>query len=175
MSDRHEGMDDWAVPAVLVGLGVGLLLVIGIAFAVSTEDQADARTLIEDLDAYTACLIDHGADVPRVESGRDGGFAVIVPGSVVEGGFDATALHAAADECAGVAPDIYVPDAAFDAESFRFDLGEDSRRRGGPGAGPWTPPLDELRRRCDQMDEVGIGVEGLRGDRLRRLCAELDR
>ena len=72
MSDRHEGMDDWAVPAVLVGLGVGLLLVIGIAFAVSTEDQADARTLIEDLDAYTACLIDHGADVPRVESGRDG-------------------------------------------------------------------------------------------------------
>jgi len=191
VSERQAGMDDWVVPVVLVGLSLGLLFVVGTAFAVSAEDRAEAPTLITDLDAYTACLVDHGADVPRVVVGRDGGFTVVMPGSVAEGDIDGSAWSEAADKCADVAPDVFGPlfggfsldwfegleghDEAFDAETFRCGLDEGGGRRERSGQGPWMPPPDELRRRCDQLEEAGIGVEGLRGDRLRRLCEDLDR
>lgn len=191
MSGRQAGMNDRVVPAVLVGLSLGLLLVVGIALAVSAEDRAEAPRLITELDVFTACLVNHGADVPRVVVGRDGGFTVVVPGSVVQGDIDGSAWSEAAGECADVAPDVFGPlfggfsldwiegfeghDETLDVETYRFDLDEGAGRRERSGQGPWMPPPDELRRRCDQLDETGIGVEGLRGDRLRRLCEDLDR
>ena len=182
MNDRRQGMSDWAVPAVLVSLSAGLLLVIGIAFAVSAEESAEAPALIGDLDIYTACLVDHGADVPRVVAGRGGGFSVIVPGSLVEGDVDRTVLREAVDACAAVTPDVVgslLRDLSLDwieeIEVHEETVERDTRRRARPGPAPWMPPPDELRILCDRLNEDGIGVEGLRDDRLRRLCEDLER
>ena len=182
MNGRQEGMSDWTVPAVLVGLSLALLLVVGIVLAGSAEERVEAPALIEDLDIYTACLVDQGADVPRVVAGRDGGFSVIVPGSLVEGTVDETVLHEAVDACAAVAPDVV--GSLFGGLSLGWfeeievhdeivELGTRRRERSGPG--PWMPRPDELRRRCDRLDEPETGVEGLRSDRLRHLCEDLER
>lgn len=191
MEGREAAIEDWAVPAVLAGLGLGLLLVIGIALAVSVERHSEAPVLIQELDTYTACLVGHGADVPRVEAGRNGGFAVIVPGSLIDGELDVSSWHEAADACADVAPDLSGTalgallfgwleerggmDTTIDLDLSRSGVGEDVGRPERSGPGPWMPAPDELRRRCDELDEGGIGMQGLRGDRLRRLCEDLDR
>ena len=38
MDDRQVGVADWAVPAVLVALGVGLFFAVGLLFAVAAEE-----------------------------------------------------------------------------------------------------------------------------------------
>jgi hypothetical protein len=86
MNDQQHGAQDWAIPAVLVAIALGLLLVVGLAFALSTEQRAESPPLVGDLATYADSLIDHGADVPRVVVDRDGGFSVIVPGSAVWSG-----------------------------------------------------------------------------------------
>ena len=191
MADRRAAIEDWLVPAVLVGLALGLLVVIGIVLAVSAEPRSEAPALIKELDTYTACLVGHGADVPRVEVGRNGGFAVIVPGSLVDGEFDEAGWRRAADACADAAPDLFGAflgtisldwledfegmDETIEAYALRRGADEDIARYEWSRPGPWVPPPDELRRRCDGLEEGGIGVHGLRGDRLRRLCEVLDR
>ena len=191
MANREEGIEDWLVPAVLVGLALGMLVVIAIALAVSVEQRSEAPALIQELDTYTACLDGHGADVPRVKVGRNGGFAVVVSPSLVHGDVDESNWLEAVDACADVAPDLFGSvlgpfslnwfegiermDETTEMDAFRFGVDRDVGPRERSGPGPWRLPPDELRRRCEQLGEVGIDVEGLRGDRLRRLCVDLDR
>lgn len=61
------------VPAVLIGLSLGRLRVVGLALAVSAEHRSVAPGLMQELDGYTACLVDLGLDVPSVEIGSDPG------------------------------------------------------------------------------------------------------
>lgn len=107
MSGRRTAMADWAVPAILVGVGVGLFLVVGLVIALTAEDRTEPGGLVHELDAYTSCLADHGANVPIVEARRDGGFSVTVPGSLVDGEFDTAVWRAAHDQCGDVAPDVF--------------------------------------------------------------------
>jgi hypothetical protein len=107
MDDQRRGMRDWVIPAVLVALGLGLLVVVGLAFAVSYERRVETPALLVDLDRYTECLIDRGADVPRVRVRRDGGFEVIVPGSLLAGAADRESWTPAAEACAERAPDLF--------------------------------------------------------------------
>ena len=107
MSDRRTPPADWVVPAIIVGVGVGLLLMIGIVVALTADDQVKASGLVHELDAYTSCLADHGANVPVVEARRGGGFSVFVHGSLVDGDIDTTAWREALDQCSDVAPDLF--------------------------------------------------------------------
>jgi len=107
MSDRETGLADWVVPAILVGVGAGLLLIVGLVIAIYEDDRAEASGLAYDLEVYTTCLSDHGAAVPLVEVNRDGGFSVTVPGSLVDGDVDFETWSVAHDECSDVAPDLF--------------------------------------------------------------------
>ena len=107
MSDRRTSPADWVVPAIIVGVGVGLLLAMGLVFALVADDRVEASGLVHELEAYTACLADHGANVPLVEARRDGGFSVTVPGSLVDGEVDTSAWREAHDQCSDVAPDLF--------------------------------------------------------------------
>lgn len=107
MSERRTIPADWAVPAILAGVGVVFFLVIGLVIALTADDRAEASGLAQELEVYTSCLADHGADVPLVETRRDGGFSVTVPGSLVDGEIDAAAWREAHDQCSDVAPDLF--------------------------------------------------------------------
>lgn len=107
MVDRRTAPADWVVPAILVGVAISLLLVFGLVIALTADDRDESPGLVDELDAYTSCLTDHGADVPLVEARRDGGFSVTVPGSLVDGGFDFSVWREAHDQCGDVAPDIF--------------------------------------------------------------------
>ena len=107
MNDRRTPPADWVVPAIIVGAGVGVLLMIGIVIALTADDQVEASGLVHELDVYTSCLADHGANVPVVEARRGGGFSVFVPGSLVDGDIDTTAWREALDQCSDVAPDLF--------------------------------------------------------------------
>ena len=205
MGDRQVGVADWAVPAVLVALGVGLFFAVGLILAVAAEDRSQAPPLVQELDTYTECLVDHGADVPRVEVGRNGGFTISIPSSLVEGEFDGSAWRHAADQCVGAAPEILgglsggfsgnwfevVPEDMWEdigsiAESVvvdEFDILEfgvhpRARRQGSHSQQAREAPLDVLERRCGRFaDEKDFGDRafGPRIDRLRRQCERLDR
>lgn len=107
MSDHRSPRADWVIPAIIVGAGVGLFLVIGLIFALTANDRVEASGLVNELDVYTTCLTDHGANAPRVETRRDGGFSVTVPGSLVDGEVDTTVWREAHDQCSDVAPDLF--------------------------------------------------------------------
>ncbi len=107
MSDRRTAVADWVVPAILVGVGVGLLLVFGLIIGFTADDRPEASGLVHELEVYTSCLADHGANVPVVEARRDGGFSVIVPGSLVDGEIDTAGWRQAHDQCADGAPDLF--------------------------------------------------------------------
>jgi hypothetical protein len=107
MNDERHDPRDWVIPAVLVGIAVIGLFVVGLAFAAAKEQRSDTPPIILDLATYTDCLIDHGADVPRITLGPDGGFAVVVSGSLVAGEVDPEVWIAAGDECSSLAPDLY--------------------------------------------------------------------
>jgi len=107
MGDRRSGTADWVVPAILVGVGVGLLLMFGLVYFLTDSGRAEPEGIAEELDVYTRCLNDHGANVPRVVALRDGGFSVTVPGSMLDDGFDGPAFAEARDDCRDVAPDLF--------------------------------------------------------------------
>ena len=198
MDNHRTGAVDWAIPAVLVAVGVGLFLALGLALVVAAEDRSEAPQLIQDLDAYTKCLIDHGADVPRFNVGLDGGFTVSVPGSLVDGEFDESAWRSAAEQCGVVDPNLFsgmlggvsgdwfeiVPEDVFEGtvsveefveiDEFGVDefCGHPRTRRPGVNAPQGREaPLDDLERRCERLAD-GEGVDskafGPRIDRFRR-------
>jgi|GEM_PF-3381647 hypothetical protein len=107
MSERRTDPADWAVPAILVGVGLGLLLILGLVLTLTDVGRTEPEGLAGELEVYTQCLAGHGANVPIVEANRDGGFSVTVPGSLVDEGFDTTAWMQAYGECGDVAPDLF--------------------------------------------------------------------
>lgn len=205
MDDRQVGDADWAVPAVLVALGGGLFFALGLLLAVAAEDRLQAPPLVQELDAYTECLVDHGADVPRIEVGRDGGFTISIPSSLVEGEFDESAWRHAADQCVGAAPKTLgglsggfssdwfgvIPEQGWEAIGSIGDSGvadqfgvlefgahPRTRRQGAHSQPGRERPLDALDRRCDRLadeNDLGDRAFGPRLDRLRRQCERLDR
>jgi len=205
MDNHQTGAVDWAIPAVLVAVGVGLFFALGLALVVAAEDRSEAPPLIQDLDTYTKCLVDHGADVPRVDVAQDGGFTVAVPGSLVDGEFDESAWRYAAEQCGAVAPNLFagmldgfsgdwfeiVPEDLLEAsasveelvEIDEFDVhefrGHPRTRRPGADAPQGREALfDDLERRCERLADgrsFDSKAFGPRVDRLRRQCERLDR
>ncbi|MFB3048633.1 MAG: hypothetical protein ACE1Z9_00645, partial [Acidimicrobiia bacterium] len=96
---------DWLVPTLLIVAAVVLGLVAWLIYN-ATDDDPSEQGLVGQLEAYTTCLNDHGANVPLVESRSDGGFAVIVPGSLAEGQLDLARWAEARDSCRSVEPDL---------------------------------------------------------------------
>ena len=95
---------DWVIPAILVGVVVLLGLIVALVLAVRAT-RGDEGTFAGELERWSACLRSEGANVPLVETLRDGGFRVTVDGSLVEDGIDAEALKPALDECQDEAPE----------------------------------------------------------------------
>lgn len=94
----------WLIPVLLIaGAFVAALIVLGI-WAANQDDGSEDATLVEQLESYTACLNDHGANVPLVETRSDGGFAIIVPGSLVDGDVDLERWRAARQACRDLEP-----------------------------------------------------------------------
>ncbi len=213
MNDQRSGSADWVVPAVLVALALAPVIAIALAVVVAAEDRAEAPMLIQDLDIYTACLVENGAaasrdlsvvkllvengaDVPRIKAGPGGGFTVIVPESLVDGGFDSAAWQQAADQCAEVAPDLFdallgefsgdwlevapgefledfslfdsfADTEVFDAAPWRRLTQSHSRDRRG------LPPVEWMRR-CALLEDGEIESSRPRIDVLRRQCERLN-
>jgi hypothetical protein len=107
MTDRRTPPADWVVPAIIVSVGVSLLFAIGLVVALTADDRVEASGLVYELEVYTTCLADNGANVPVIETRRDGGFSVTVSGSLVDGEIDTTAWREAHDLCSDVAPDLF--------------------------------------------------------------------
>ena len=173
---------DWLVPTLLIVAAVVVGLAAWLIYSV-TDDDASGQGLVGQLEAYTRCLNDHGANVPLVEATSDGGFAVIVPGSLVEGEVDLALWTEARDACRSVEPDLF--GLVFGAEDL--DLGdlslmllpglldggslfEDEPRRPGSGF------FDEDRPRGDRFfDDRGGPFPAIPRDAgLGELCERLD-
>lgn len=186
MNDQRSGSADWVVPAVLVALALALLIAIALALAVAAEDRAEAPMAIQDLDIYTACLVENGANLPRIKAGPGGGFTVIVPESLVDGGFDSAAWQQAADQCAEVAPDLFdalLGEFSGDWDISLFDSFADTEVF---DAAPWhrltqshsrdrrgLPPVEWIRR-CALLEDGEIERSRPRIDVLRRQCERLN-
>ena len=124
--------EDWVIPAVLVGVIVALGLIVGLVLAVRATTSDDG-TFAGQLEHWSACLRSEGANVPLVETLRDGGFRVTVDGSLVEDGIDLDALKPALDKCEDEAPESVrkmvallnglsdLPFGDFGSEWFEFD------------------------------------------------------
>lgn len=106
MTDHRADLADWVVPALLAGLAALLVLIVSLVVAFSAGGSQEPQTLIEELDVYTECLNDHGAPVPRIEPGSDGGFTITVPAALMDGEIDTTVLREAYGACREVAPDL---------------------------------------------------------------------
>jgi len=173
---------DWLVPILLIVA----VVVVGLAAWLiynATDDDASEQGLVEQLEVYTRCLQDHGANVPLVEARSDGGFAVIVPGSLVSGAVDLTLWTEARDACHSVEPNLF--GLVFGADDLNLDdlslilfpglldggsLFEDEPRRPGSGF------FDEDRPRGDRFfDDRGGPFPAIPRDAgLGELCERLD-
>jgi len=97
---------DWIVPAILAAVGLVLVITVGIFLSIASG-PAEPDGLAAELEVYTRCLSDHGADVPVIDARRDGGFSVTVPGALVEHGPDPETWWEAHGACSDVAPDLF--------------------------------------------------------------------
>jgi hypothetical protein len=108
---------DWLLPTLLIVAAVVVGLVAWLIYNANDGDPSE-QDLVGQLEAYTRCLNDHGANVPLVESRSDGGFAVIVPGSLVDGQVDLAQWTEARDACRSVEPDLFA--LVFGAEDLNL-------------------------------------------------------
>ena len=156
---------DWIAPALLIVAALLLGLVAGgIVYAVSDEDEPE--TIGDQLEAYTACLTDHGASVPVFETAADGGFVIIVPGSLLEGDVDLDRFMEARDACRHLEPnplEVFLGGEGFDLAPLLE--GFDESRFGDARFG-------RLLERCERLAQGDIGDPGAAA-RLRRLCRDL--
>ncbi len=172
---------DWLVPTLLIVAAVVVGLAAWLIYS-ATDDDASGQGLVGQLEAYTRCLNDHGANVPLVEARSDGGFAVIVPGSLVEGEVDLAGWAEARDSCSSVEPDLL--GLVFGAEDL--DLGDlslmllpgllDGGSPFGDDARPGGGFFDEDRPRGDRFfgDRGGPFPAIPRDAGLGELCERLD-
>lgn len=105
--DHPTRTADWVVPAILAGAGILLAVTLGVTLFILNGGNTEPDGLAAELETYTRCLNEHGADVPVVEAQRDGGFSVTVSGALIEHGPDPSAMWAAHGACSDVAPDIF--------------------------------------------------------------------
>ncbi len=188
---------DWLVPTLLIVAAVGVGLVAWLIYN-AIDDDASELGLVEQLEAYTRCLHDHGANVPLVEARSDGGFAVIFPGTLVNGAVDFTRWTEARVACHNVEPDLF--GLVFGAEDFDlgflrgvfddgFPFDDGPRRPGGGFFDEDRPPGDRffgdrgdpfstiprdagLGALCERL-EAGPRPPGIDLDSLRELCEPL--
>jgi len=174
--NQSSGTPDWLLPLVLIVIA----LLTGFAgwgiYEATQRDDADDASLARQLELYTSCLNDHGANVPLVETRSDGGFAIIVPGSLLDHEFDTGQLGTAIEECRPLQPDpldflsgLEGVDLSglgflFESELGRGDL---DRRGGGLDLGP-----RELRELCERLERGDIPDDARR--RLRQACETID-
>ena len=120
---HHEAMaearsQDWIPPALLILAAVLLGLAAWAIYAATGGDGED-ETLAGQLEQYTGCLRDHGADVPVIEASRDGGLVIIVPGSLLEGDIDLETWLEAREQCRHLEPNPL--DLLFSSDGFDLD------------------------------------------------------
>jgi hypothetical protein len=142
----EDRASNWFAAAVIV-LIVVLVGMAAWGLLESSTQAAGEDGVVGQFEAYTACLNDNGAIVPQVESRGDGGFAVVVPGALLDG--DVGDLRGAWQACR-------------DAEPALFDL-----LLGGEGM-EGLPDLGEL---CEDLD-LG-GSFGDLEERFGELCQDL--
>ena len=111
---------DWIPPALLI-LAALLLGLAAWAISAATGGDGEDETLAGQLEQYTGSLRDHGADVPVIEASRDGGFVIIVPGSLVEGDIDLETWLQAREQCRHLEPNPL--DLLFSGDGFDLDNG----------------------------------------------------
>ncbi len=176
----NPGSDDWLVPAILVAIVVVLALVIGIIAGVRAGDGDDS--VAGQLERWSSCLRSQGANVPLVESLRDGGFRVTVDGSLVEDGIDMESLRPALDHCEDDAPEgvrkfMTLLDglSAFPFGGFGTDVFDFDEARGAPfGRSDAAPGRSDLDRRdlaeiCERIERGEFDGKDI-PPRLARAC-----
>ena len=176
--NQSTGTPDWLLPTVLIVVA----LLAGLAgwgiFEATRGSDAEDASVARQLELYTACLSDHGANVPLVETRSDGGFAIIVPGSLLEGEIDLEQWKAASEECQELEPDPLQLLAGLE-EVDLSDLGSlfgtglnDGRSDKRPQIGPRVDPND-LRRLCSQLEHRDVPQDIDRRE-LREICELFD-
>lgn len=167
MANQSTGTPNWLLPLVLIGIA----LLTGLAgwgiFEATRGSDAEDTSAARQLELYTACLNDHGANVPLVETRSDGGFAIIVPGSLLEGDIDLEQWKAASEECQELEPDplqLLAGLEGVDLSDLGSLFGSDSRPRVGPNLGP-----RELRELCSRLEHGDVPRDFDRGE-LREMC-----
>ncbi|MEN8234829.1 MAG: hypothetical protein ABFR89_07885 [Actinomycetota bacterium] len=200
MSEKQRDRADWTVPAILVGV-VAVLFLIGWAVSslVGVGDE-DAPPLVQNLDRYTRCLADHGANVPRVETRSDGGFAVVVPGSLLDEGADQDAWRVAHGECGEEARVLFEDALNTVGEHLLEGLvnGSWTDALGGWGPDSFAQPFgagvhppgdllpglvdrlrppdpDHLEHLCEALGDGSLDIDKQTLRELERRCGELDR
>ncbi len=164
----------WVVPALLIAAAV-FVGVVGWLVWNASSDGAEDEGLIPRLEAYTSCLSDEGANVPVIEARGDGGFAIVVPGALLDHDVDVQRFFKAAQACRDLAPDAI----ATLFGSGDLDLGPLLGLLGQAGAfdpGARVDPARgaELRRLCEQVARGGID-DPVAVRRLEALCDQLSR
>jgi len=150
---RSTDTPDWLFPVLLIA-GAIIAGLVGFGIWTATQDDpAEDSSLIRQLELYTSCLNDNGANVPLVETRSDGGFTVTVPGSLLDHDTDLERWELARDQCRALEPnpaevlfggegiDLLVP-WLFDARWDR--LGSHCTSRG--------PGLEEMCERIQHRD-----------------------
>lgn len=165
--NESGGAPDWLLPVVLIVVA----LLVGLAgwgiYEVTRGSEAEDPSLAGQLELYTSCLNDHGANVPLVETRSDGGFVVIVPGSLLEHDVDLEQWAAARDECRPLEPnplELLFGAGGLDIGSLSsllipglLDGGFDEdgpRQRFRDRRSPIGPPGTNIRELCERADDI---------------------
>lgn len=172
---------DWLVPAILVAVVLVAVVIIGIVIGVRAGSRSD-DSIAGQLERWSSCLRSEGANVPLVESLRDGGFRITVDGSLLDEGLDYDAIAPALDACESEAPDGIrqivsllntlprLPFGEFgsgafgfdDAPEFPFDTFQEAPRHGGRDR-------RDIADWCERSEHDGIDEADI-PPRLRRAC-----
>ena len=180
MADQKSSSSapDWLLPLVLivVALLVGLAGW-GIYEATAGGSDGDDASIARQLELYTVCLNDHGANVPLVETRSDGGFAVIVPGSLLDHEIDLEQWREASEQCQTLEPnplELLSGLEELDLSSLGFLFGRGlgdggfDRRGGGFDIAP-----RQLRELCRRLERGDLPQDINRGE-LREVCELID-
>lgn len=142
MASRNQA--EWVAPALLIVAALVFGLVIWGVYAATRSDEAEDASLAQQLEAYTACLSDEGANVPVIETRGDGGFAVIVPGALLEGDIEFERFAEARQACRHLEPNLL-------GRLFAGGFELDRRGPGGELFGRGDAPFRDIRELCERL------------------------